>query len=78
MEVPRLGVELELQPLGYATATATPDSSRDCNLHHSSWQLQILNPLSEIRDQTCVLMDTSQISFCGAMMDSPPLILFQL
>ena len=25
MEVPRLGDESELQPLGYATATATPD-----------------------------------------------------
>ena len=27
MEVPRLGVELELQPLAYTTATATPDPS---------------------------------------------------
>ena len=61
MEVPRLGVELE--PLAYATATETWDPSRVCDLHHSSWQHHILNPLSEAMDQTCVLMDTSQIHF---------------
>ena len=33
-------------------------------LHHSSWQCQIPNPLSEARDGTCVLTDTSQIHFC--------------
>ena len=59
MEVPRLGVELELQPLACTTATAMQHPSRDCNLHHSSQQHQILNPLSKVRDQTCVLMDTS-------------------
>ena len=30
--------------------TATPDPSRVCDLHHSSGQCQILNPLSEARD----------------------------
>ena len=35
-----------------ATATATPDPSHVCNLHESSWQCQILNPLNEARDQT--------------------------
>ena len=49
MEVPRLGVELELQPLVYTTATATPDPSHVCDLHPSSWQHWILNPLSEAR-----------------------------
>ena len=49
-EVPRLGVKSELQLLAYATATATPDLSRVCNLHHSSRQYRILNPLSEARD----------------------------
>ena len=29
-----------------------------------SWQCQKLNPLSEARDQTCVLMDTSQAHYC--------------
>ena len=33
-------------------------------LHHSSGQCRILNPLKEARDQTCVLMDASQISYC--------------
>ena len=50
MEVPRLGVELELQLLAYATATAMPDLSRICDLHHSLQQRWILNPLSEARD----------------------------
>ena len=35
-----------------------PDLSRICDLHQSSQQRRILNPLSEARDQTCVLMDT--------------------
>ena len=43
-EVPRLGVKLELQLPAYTTATATPDPSRACDLHHSSWQRWILNP----------------------------------
>ena len=36
MEVPRLGVKLELQLPAYATAIATPDLSGICHLHHSS------------------------------------------
>ena len=50
IEVPRLGVELELQLLASATAMAIPHPSRICNLHCSSQQLWILNPLSEARD----------------------------
>ena len=50
MEVPRLGVESELQLLACARATATQDPSRICTLHHSSWQCRILNPLSEAQD----------------------------
>ena len=50
MEVPRVGVELELQPPAYVTATVTPDLSGICDLYHSSWQHWILNPLSEARD----------------------------
>ena len=61
MEVPSLGVESELQLRTYTTATATQDPSHVCNLHHSSWQHWILNPLSEARDQTCILIDTSQV-----------------
>ena len=50
MEVPRLGVESELLPLIYTTATAKWDPSRVCDLNHSSWQRWILHPLSEARD----------------------------
>ena len=71
MEVPRLGVKLELQLPAYTTATAMPDVSCICDLHHSSWQCRILNPLSESRDRTCVLMDVSQIDFCGATRGTP-------
>ena len=42
MEFPRLGVRLELRLVAYATATAMPEPSRICNLHHSSQQHQIL------------------------------------
>ena len=59
MEVPRLGVELELQLPAYTTAIAMPDPSQVCDLYCSSWQHQILNPLSEARDRICILMDTS-------------------
>ena len=57
MEVPRLGVELELQLLAYATATATMDPSPTCDLCRDLQQCQIFNPLSEARDQTHILMD---------------------
>ena len=43
-----------------ATATATPDPSRICDLPHSSRPCQILSR-SEARDQTHVLMDTSWV-----------------
>ena len=46
MKVPRLGGELELQLMAFATVTATQDPSHICDLHCSSWQHQILNPLS--------------------------------
>ena len=57
MEVPRAGVELELQLLAYTTAIATLDPSCICNLHYSSRQLRILNPLSEPKDWTPVLIE---------------------
>ena len=50
MEVPRQGVELELQLPAYAEATVMQDLSRLCNLHYSSQQCQILIPLSRARD----------------------------
>ena len=73
MKVPRLGVYLELQLLAYTRATATSDPSRVCDLHHSSWQRQILSPLSEARDGTCNLMVPSWICFHCTMMGTPGL-----
>ena len=55
-EVPRLGIRSELQPPAYSIATAIPDPSRVCDLHHSSRQLHIHNPLSKARDRTCNLI----------------------
>ena len=51
----------ELQLLAYTTGIATPGPSHISSLCQSLRQLQILNPLSETRDQTHTLMDTSQI-----------------
>ena len=61
MEVPRLGIESELQLQAYTTATAMPDMSHIWDLQHSSWKCQILNPLSKTREWTCILMDTSWV-----------------
>ena len=61
MASPRLGAELELRLPAYTTATAKPDPSCICDQHHSLWQCQILNPLSEARDQTRIFMYTSQV-----------------
>ena len=76
MEVPRLGVEPELQLPAYLTATATRIPSCICGLHHSSQQRQILNPRSKARDQTRILMDPSQIHFCCAPRATPHLVYF--
>ena len=61
MEVPRLGVESELQLPAYTTATATADPSRVCDIRHSLWQHLILNPLNKARDQIRILVDISWI-----------------
>ena len=67
MEVPRLGVESELQLPAYTTAAPMHDLSLIFDLYHSSWQCWIPNPLSEAGDQTCILMDTSQIHLLCAI-----------
>ena len=50
MEVPRPGVESELQLLAYTTAIAMPDLTNVCDLYCCLRQCQILNPLSEAKD----------------------------
>ena len=58
MEVPRLGVKLELQLQAYTTAMATLHLICICELHNSLQQCWILNIVSKARDQTHILMDT--------------------
>ena len=55
MEVPRLGVKSDLQLPAYATAKAMPDLSI-CDLHCSSQQHQVLNPLNQAKDQISILV----------------------
>ena len=61
MELPRPGFKLELQLLAYTTAMATPDLNNIGNLCHSLQQCQIPNPLSEARDGTHILTETSWV-----------------
>ena len=70
MEVPTRD-RIRPQLLAYATDTATWDPSQICELHHSSQQRQISDPLSEARDRILILMDTSQIHFRCATMGTP-------
>ena len=63
VEVPKLGVQLELQPPAYTPATATQDPSCIFDPHHSSQQRRVPNPLSKARDRTRVLMDARSDSF---------------
>ena len=77
MDVPRVGVESELELPAYTTATVTPDPSHVCNLHHGSWQCWILNALSEARDRTCILMDASWVCYLPSHgRNSPICVLF--
>ena len=75
MEVPRIGVESKLnrscscQPMPQAQqlgiqAVSVTYATAPSNARFS-------NPLSEARDQICVLMDTSQICFCCITMGTP-------
>ena len=71
IEIPRLGVRLELQVPAYTTATATPDLSCICGLHWSSQQSRTLNPLSEARDRTYILLDSSWVCYHWATTGTP-------
>ena len=56
MEIPRLGVELELQPATYIIAHGNTGS---------------FNPLSEAKGQTWIFKDTGQVHYHWAMMGTP-------
>ena len=56
-------VESELQLPAYGTATAMQIQAASATSTTASRQHQILNLPRKARDQTCVLMDTSQIRF---------------
>ena len=64
MEVPRLGVESELQLPAYATATAMVGSELHLQPIPQLKATLIPNPLSEARDRICIFMDSSRICFC--------------
>ena len=71
MEVPRLGIQLEVRLPAYARAVAMPDLSHICNLQHSSQQCQIPNPLIEARDWTLNFLVPRWIPFHCTMMGTP-------
>ena len=62
MAVPRLRVESELAA-GLHHSYSHTKSEHVCDLHQSSWEGWILNPLSQARDRTCLFMDISRIRF---------------
>ena len=64
---------IELLAAGLVTATAMPDPSHICDLHHSSQQHRIPSPLSKARARTHNLMVPSHF-FC-ATMGTPVIIL---
>ena len=67
MEVPRLGVKSEL----HLPARHQTDPSRICDLHHSSRRHRILDPLSESRDRTHVLLDSSWVHYPCTTVGAP-------
>ena len=58
MEILRLGVKLEMQLQAYATATASGSKPPSVTHAAACSKAQVLNPLSEARDRTCILAET--------------------
>ena len=77
MEVPRLRVKLELQLPASTTATTMPVPSHVRDLHSTAHRNTRFpapptpNLLSEARDSTLILMDTSGIHFCCTTVGIP-------
>ena len=59
------------QARGLIGAVAAGPHHSHCNLHHSSWQRRILNPLSKTWDRTLNLMVPHQIHFLCATTGTP-------
>ena len=57
MEIPGLGVELELQEQAYTTAMVMLNPSCICDLYRCLQQWQIPNSMNKVRDQTHILTD---------------------
>ena len=76
MGVPRPGVKSEPQQCGMWSVSATYTTAmwyviRICNLHHTSWQHQLPDPLSKTRDWTHTLMDISRVCYCWVTVGTP-------
>ena len=54
--------QIRITATAYATGAARTDSGHICDLYHNLGQHQVLNPLSEARDQTCILAETMSSS----------------
>ena len=67
MEVPLLGVELELQLPAYTTAMATLDPS---HIGRSLQRCRILNPLSEARDPHRYYLGSYSIEPKGELLEA--------
>ena len=72
MEVPSSQAKARIgaTAAGLHHSHSNSESEQFCELHHSSRQCRILNPLNKARDQTCILMGISQVCFCCAMADT--------
>ena len=62
--------------VGLHHSSAMWDPSHILNLQHSSQPRWILNPVSEVRDGTCILMDTSQFHYHWATTGTLTLLYF--
>ena len=77
IEIPRLRVELKLQPPAYATATATPDPSHVCELHPSSCSVRCVAHWVRPRIEPASLwIQDSIINHKGHHEGNPPVCYF--
>ena len=73
LEVPSLWGQIRATAASHSHSN--PRSEPRLRLHHSSWQCKILNPLSEARDWTRILIDSSHVHYLSATVGTPSNIL---